>query len=64
VASDKPESAFFAAGRYIVEQCDLLIAVWDGQPSKGLGGTGDVVAYARGVNRQVVVLDPISQKLT
>lgn len=39
--------AYMAAGRRIVDECDELLAVWDGFPSDGLGGTGDVVAYAR-----------------
>jgi hypothetical protein len=41
------ESAYFAAGRFIVDRCGLLLAAWDGQPAGGLGGTGDVVTYAR-----------------
>ena len=52
------EAAFFAAGKAVVERCDVLIAVWDGEPARGLGGTGDVVAYARAYGRRVVVIDP------
>ncbi|WP_286928868.1 MULTISPECIES: hypothetical protein [Aeromicrobium] len=37
------EQAFFDAGRYIAEHVDLLVAVWDGGPSGGLGGTADIV---------------------
>lgn len=45
---DEPtEEAFWAAGKRVVERCDLLLAVWDGAPSHGLGGTADVVGYAR-----------------
>ena len=34
----------------------MLVAVWDGQPARGLGGTADVVAYARqrGVPMEVI----------
>jgi hypothetical protein len=34
----------------------VLVAVWDGQPSRGLEGTADVVAYAnqRGVPVEVI----------
>jgi hypothetical protein len=39
--------AYLAAGRYIVEHSDLLVAIWDGQPARGDGGTGDVVTLAR-----------------
>ncbi|WP_067602775.1 hypothetical protein [Nocardiopsis listeri] len=47
-----------AAGRLLVEQSDRLIAVWDGLPARGPGGTADVVAYARALSRPVIVLWP------
>lgn len=50
------EEAYFAAGRWIVDHADRLVAVWDGQPARGLGGTGDVVAYARRRGVPVTVL--------
>ncbi|GAA3853447.1 hypothetical protein GCM10023084_04600 [Streptomyces lacrimifluminis] len=50
------EEAYFAAGRWIVDHVDRLVAVWDGQPARGLGGTGDVVAYARRMGVPVTVL--------
>ncbi|MFJ9564998.1 hypothetical protein ACIRQQ_33810 [Streptomyces fuscichromogenes] len=50
------EQAYLAAGRWIVDHCDHLIAVWDGRPARGLGGTGDVVAYARRTGVPVTVL--------
>ena len=43
----RPNEAFLAAGRYIVDHCDILFAVWDGLPAGAMGGTGDVVEYAR-----------------
>ncbi|MBM9459499.1 hypothetical protein JK386_06260 [Nocardioides sp. zg-536] len=52
------ETAFFAAGRQVADESDVLIAVWDGQPAAGLGGTGDVVAYARSKGTRVEVLWP------
>lgn len=56
---DNPtEEAFFAAGRRIVDIADWVIAVWDGQPSRGMGGTADVVAYARGLGKRVEVVWP------
>ena len=45
VGSD--EDCYMAAGHYIVDHCECLVAIWDGQPARGLGGTADVVAYAR-----------------
>lgn len=41
------EEAYFAAGCWIVDHSDVLLAVWDGHRSRGLGGTADVVTYAR-----------------
>lgn len=52
------EEAFFAAGRAVVDASDLLLAVWDGQPSRGHGGTADVVAYAEVQGRPVRVVWP------
>lgn len=52
------ELAYHTASRFIVEHCDLLAAVWDGEPARGLGGSGDVVRYARAVGRPVTVLWP------
>ncbi|MFE7855646.1 hypothetical protein [Streptomyces sp. NPDC057403] len=50
------EQAYLAAGRWIVDHSDRLIAVWDGRPARGPGGTGDVVAYARRTGVPVTVL--------
>lgn len=56
---DEPgETAFHAAGRHIVDRCDLLLAVWDGEPARGLGGSGDIVSYAHDVGRPVTVIWP------
>lgn len=52
------EEAFYAAGKRVVDLCDQLIAVWDGLPSRGLGGTADIVAYARMQQRPMVVIWP------
>ena len=50
------EQAFLAAGQAVVERCDHLFAVWDGRPARGLGGTADVVSYARARGCPVTVL--------
>jgi hypothetical protein len=53
-----PQAAYMEAGLRTVDRSDVLIAVWDGKPVKGLGGTGDVVEYARAIGRPVVLVDP------
>lgn len=40
------EEAFWAAGKRVVQLADVVVAVWNGQPAKGLGGTADVVKFA------------------
>lgn len=40
-------AGYAVAGDYLLDHCDLLIALWDGQPAQGEGGTGAVVAGAR-----------------
>jgi hypothetical protein len=48
--SDRSLEAYVMAGRATIAHSDLLIAVWDGLPPRGRGGTGEVVemAVARG----------------
>ncbi|MDQ5852388.1 MAG: hypothetical protein M3380_10030 [Chloroflexota bacterium] len=41
------EAAYDAAGLYILDHCDVLLAVWDGQPAQGQAGTGEIIAQAR-----------------
>jgi hypothetical protein len=41
------EEAYEAAGNYVLNHADVLIAVWDGQGAQGVGGTGGIVAEAR-----------------
>ena len=41
------DEAYRAAGLYVLEHCDVLLAVWDGRAAQGRGGTEAVVAEAR-----------------
>jgi hypothetical protein len=40
------DRSYEAVGRYVVRNCDILVAIWDGKPGKGLGGTADIVQFA------------------
>ena len=42
--------------RYMVNACDVVIAVWDGRPS----GTGKTVQYAKEQGKEIIVIDPKS----
>ncbi|MDR1189708.1 MAG: hypothetical protein LBK95_20025 [Bifidobacteriaceae bacterium] len=52
------EEAFMAAGEEVIRRSDVVVAVWDGQPAAGLGGTADAVAFARSTAKEVVVVWP------
>lgn len=58
VEPPRPErtEAYLAAGRAVADASDVLIAVWDGAPAAGRGGTAEIVRYARdrGIRVQVV----------
>ncbi len=41
------DEAYERAGRYVVDRCDALIALWDGKKSRGRGGTAEIVGYAQ-----------------
>lgn len=46
VAGDSRPAAYERAGHMVVDTCDVLIALWDGQPSRGQGSTADLIQYA------------------
>jgi hypothetical protein len=52
------DEAYLAAGRRVVDLSDSIVAIWDGRPAKGPGGTADVVAYARRRGKPVRVVWP------
>jgi hypothetical protein len=46
---DEPsrDAAYLAAGLAVLHASDALLAVWDGEPARGVGGTADIVGRAR-----------------
>jgi hypothetical protein len=52
--------AYVMTGRATVAHCDVLIAIWDGRPPRGRGGTGEVVqlAITRGTAIIHIPIDP------
>lgn len=50
------EAAYERAGRAVLDRCDVLLALWDGQPARGRGGTAELVADARIVDHPVEVV--------
>ncbi len=41
------EGGYARAGAHLVTRCSVLIAIWDGLPARGAGGTGDLVDWVR-----------------
>ncbi|MFE5117900.1 hypothetical protein [Streptomyces sp. NPDC056669] len=53
---ESDSQAHMAGSEILVGLVDELVAVWDGQPARGYGGTADVVTYAErtGVRSRVI----------
>lgn len=51
------ESAYERAGLAVVDRCEVLLALWDGRPSRGRGGTAEIVDAARHRGRCTIVID-------
>ncbi len=51
------ETCYLHVGQEVVDKCDVLIALWDGKPAKGEGGTGDIVAYAKKKDVKIIHID-------
>ena len=56
------ELAYYEAGKTIVERAGFMIAVWNSKPAKGLGGTADIVAYAKEERKSIVHINTDSRK--
>ncbi|MCA9053974.1 MAG: hypothetical protein KDA75_09065 [Planctomycetaceae bacterium] len=50
--------AYRTVGRYVVESCELLIAIWDPTRTEGAGGTAETARFAISQGRTVLWIDP------
>lgn len=48
--------AYEKTGHYVADNCDILIAIWDGEPPKSNAGTGAIVEYAKKKNKPLIVI--------
>ena len=55
---DNVVDAYVMTGRATVSHCDILIAVWDGLPPRGRGGTAEVVQLALTRGTAVIHIPP------
>lgn len=51
------KNAYAAVGAGIVQASDIILAVWDGEPAAGKGGTPDVIMMALTAGRLVIWID-------
>ncbi|GIH23813.1 hypothetical protein Aph01nite_21230 [Acrocarpospora phusangensis] len=59
LSHEEPTPAVFAAANEVMlADADVLVAVWDGGPSRGVGGTAEVVDAARRRRIRVEILWP------
>lgn len=56
---DDDQRSYLAAGQQVVDRSDLILAVWDGKPAVGLGGTADIVTYAGSRGKKVIQINPL-----
>lgn len=56
--AEPSEDAFQSAGYLVVDEADRIVAVWDGKPARGKGGTADVVQRARDLQKPIDILWP------
>ena len=62
--NEPSEEAFYEAGKQIVSRSDMIVAIWDGQSAKGLGGTGDIVKYALSIKKSILHINPINRTVS
>lgn len=55
---ESTEQAHMDASAAMLDDADELLAVWDGKPARGYGGTADVVEFARSRGVTVTVAWP------
>ncbi|HXO24414.1 MAG TPA: hypothetical protein VN870_07535, partial [Streptosporangiaceae bacterium] len=55
-ATGSREQAYELAGRAVVDRSDVLIAVWDGGPAAGRGGTAEIYVYAQRWQKPVILI--------
>lgn len=60
---ERSNGSYLSGGLWVVDHCDLLIAIWDGKKAPGVGGTGDVVAYCRDAGKLCIHIHSTSLRI-
>jgi hypothetical protein len=57
------KDGYLDCGIETVNGSDVLLAVWDGEPARGRGGTADVVQYAESIGKPVMIIDAATHEV-
>lgn len=58
------EAAYENVGHYVVDNCDFLIAIWNGKPASGKGGTAEIMEYSRNLGKHIFWINSENGKIT
>jgi hypothetical protein len=66
VSSEKAErpAGYLDCGLATVDGANLMLALWDGKPSRGAGGTAQIVEHARRVLKPLVIISSPGFEIT
>ena len=56
------KNAFYIRDRYMVDNADIILAVYD--DTRGYSGTGYTVRYAMGKDKPLIIIDPGTFEVT
>jgi len=60
----EPRAASYEqGGHYVVDNCDVLIAIWNGKAAAGQGGTAEIVEYARNLGKHIFWINSENGKI-
>jgi hypothetical protein len=57
------EERYYECGAETVQQSEILLALWDGKPSQGLGGTEEIFTYAKNQGRPVAWIHSVTGEI-
>lgn len=60
---DERDAAYEDGGRYVANNCDVLIVVWDGKPATGRGGTAEIVIYADEIGQSYFWINSVTGEI-
>lgn len=55
-AGDSRNIAYAECGCKIVDESDILLAVWDGKPARGHGGAQESIDYAQALGKRIIII--------